>query len=284
VVAPKTLYDATGEDMELKLTPPKDHGNSNAGVLTIRVRPATEEDKAQKKSFLSGFMKSASLPKNYGKPDLALLIEIVSCWNLPAADLNTSDPYVKVKIGKRDVHETKPISSTREPIYTIKTNSLFILDVATKEVTENQGITFKVKDYDVIGRNDDLGIVVVPAETILAATGERLEFQLKAPGTSKDAGFIAIRCRPATNYDREFLNCVAEGELKGELKAKIEGSLSKSMKPVKGQGRLKSLMMKKVKQGKVSCFLCFSVVQCSILLIGALWLSRRRSMFAQRVE
>lgn len=49
---------------------------------------------------------------SYNKTDLSFLIEIVSCQNLPISDLTSSDPYVKVKVGKRNIHETKYISST----------------------------------------------------------------------------------------------------------------------------------------------------------------------------
>ena len=43
---------------------------------------------------------------------MSLLVEIVSCWGLIKADLSGSDPYVKVKMGKMDVHSTKHISDT----------------------------------------------------------------------------------------------------------------------------------------------------------------------------
>jgi Ca2+-dependent lipid-binding protein len=44
--------------------------------------------------------------------DLSLLIEIVSCQNLIQADVDGgSDPYVKVKLGDKDVHKTKYISN-----------------------------------------------------------------------------------------------------------------------------------------------------------------------------
>ena len=47
-----------------------------------------------------------------GLTDTSLLVEIVSCWGLIKADINGSDPYVKVKLGKMDVHTTKHISDT----------------------------------------------------------------------------------------------------------------------------------------------------------------------------
>lgn len=49
------------------------------------------------------------------KPDekkLDLLIEIVSGWNLPIADLSSSDPFVVCSINGQEVHHTKYISKT----------------------------------------------------------------------------------------------------------------------------------------------------------------------------
>lgn len=43
---------------------------------------------------------------------LDLLIEIVSGWNLPIADVSSSDPFVICSINGREVHRTKYISKT----------------------------------------------------------------------------------------------------------------------------------------------------------------------------
>ena len=153
------LYVASGEPMELVITPPKGHGEA-AGYLTIRCRPATETDRVKQKGFLKVFSKAMAPLKDYGPVDLSLLVEVVSCWRLPIADLNSSDPYVKISIGPRSVHDTKKIPNTRDPIFTIAHDNLFILDVAKKEIQENAGVMFKVKDYDFVGKNDELGTVV----------------------------------------------------------------------------------------------------------------------------
>ena len=116
---------------------------------------------------------------------------------------NCADPYVVVSIGHRRVHKTKAIKNTRDPIYTVKERSVFVLDVATKEIKDHDGITFQVMDFDLVGKHDALGQVTVPADKILEASGDRLELQLRNKGV--DAGFLAIRCRPAKEYEREFL-------------------------------------------------------------------------------
>jgi Ca2+-dependent lipid-binding protein len=253
---PNAINKATGEDMEFKITAPK--GHSEAGYITIRIRPATEGDRVQKRSFLSSFKKAMAPTKDYGPTDLSILVEVVSCWKLPIADLASTDPYVKLKIGQRNVHETKPISKTREPIFTIRQNNLFILDIATKELTESGGITAKVKDYDFVGRNDALGSVTVTAEDVLNAKGERLEYSLMA-ANGQDAGFIALRFRPAKNYDRQFLQAVsADSDKKKEVDfLGIERSYEKTMQPFTGPGIIKTMLKKNTKEGNSRSYCYF---------------------------
>jgi len=108
-------------------------------------------------------------------------------------------------------------------------------------------MTFEVKDYDLVGKNDLLGTVVVPPEKILEATGDRLEFNLTKH--EKEHGHIAIRCRPATTYDREFLNHAA-GDKKKDFMGLAASNL-RAMNPAGGAGSaIKSLMQKRVKEGK----------------------------------
>lgn len=156
---------------------------------------------------------------------------------------------MKVKIGPRNIHQTKPISNTRDPIYTIKHDSVFIMDIATKEIKENGGVLFKVKDYDMIGSNDDLCEATVSAEKILEASGERMEVQMKSNG--RDAGFIAIRIRPATNYDRDFLKNLKTKDSNRDFMG-LKRSYEKTMQPKGGSGnRLKAILKTMVKEGKI---------------------------------
>mmetsp|Transcript_12825 Transcript_12825/g.19882 ORF Transcript_12825/g.19882 Transcript_12825/m.19882 type:complete len:872 (-) Transcript_12825:391-3006(-) len=135
-----------------------------------------------------------------------ILIEILSCWNLLKGDLRTSDPYVKIKMGSEDLHETKHMVKTLDPVFTIKHDSLYCLQVSPSHLEQSQGLTFKVKDWDPLGSNDTLGHVHVPPHIILEASGERLEFPLQHPKKhNKPAGHIAIRCRPVTVEDTQLL-------------------------------------------------------------------------------
>lgn len=89
-----------------------------------------------------------------------------------------------------------------DPEYTEREGSSFVLREPPREVF-NSGLTFKVLDWDRIklGKDDDLGYVNVPAETLYAnSNGANMEFKLLPPPWKKDSddvGYISIRCLPA---------------------------------------------------------------------------------------
>ena len=81
---------------------------------------------------------------------------------------------------------------------------------------------------------------------MLEASGERLEFQLKHK--EENAGFIALRIRPATSYDRDFLKSL--GNNKADFMG-IRTSTTKAMEPIGGATSLmKNMMTKYEKDGK----------------------------------
>lgn len=84
-------------------------------------------------------------------------------------------------------------------------HSSVVLDTTAKELKDNKGLVFKVKDWDRVGKNDELGQATVSPETLLEATGEDMELAITPPtGHEKEkAGFITFRCRPATEEDRK---------------------------------------------------------------------------------
>jgi hypothetical protein len=98
-------------------------------------------------------------------------------------------------------------------------------------------------DYDTIGANEKLGIVVVPPHVIYEATGERLEFKLQPPKAKikEVPGHLAIRCRRASDYDIEFMNHFYDSEKKDELH-------QTDVKNVLGGGLLHTLVTKNVKK------------------------------------
>jgi hypothetical protein len=96
-----------------------------------------------------------------------------------------------------------------DPIWTLKTGSLFLLEVESKHLFVEEGLTLLVKDYDQFGGNEFLGVAKVPAHKLYQAKGERMEFKLLPPPGSRESeigGHIAIRCRRATEYDKKFMS------------------------------------------------------------------------------
>jgi Ca2+-dependent lipid-binding protein len=136
------------------------------------------------------------------------LIEIVSGWDLPVGDFVSSDPFVICMLGRREVHRTKHVPQTLDPIWTIKNGSLFLLSVESKELFIQEGLQLLVKDFDQFGGNEMLGLVKIPPEKLYNANGERMEFKLQpVPGKKEEdtPGYLAIRCRRATDYDKKFM-------------------------------------------------------------------------------
>jgi C2 domain len=108
-----------------------------------------------------------------------LLVEIVSATDLPVADVFSTDSYVKVRMGSTDVHRTKVLHNTRSPIWSLETDSLFLLQMTPAEFfASSNGMSFIIKDYDSIGSNTVLGRVVVSHNELLEGNGERLEYEM----------------------------------------------------------------------------------------------------------
>lgn len=166
------------------------------------------------------------------------------------------------------------------PIYTIKTDSLFILDISTQELQNENGILLKVKDYDSLGRNDDLCSVQIPDDVLLKANGERIEFDLQNK-RGNNAGKIAIRCKPTTNYDRQFLSYIYasmdDNSTKQHTRRDVDSSsengnatnnnimeefsagIEKAMKSKGGENRLRDLFKYKTieKEGKYKIYFTY---------------------------
>jgi hypothetical protein len=82
------------------------------------------------------------------------------------------------------------------------------LTVESKKLFINEGLTLFVKDFDQFGQNEMLGMFKIPPAKLYTAKGERMEFKLEPPPGSKDKtvnGYMAIRCRRATEYDKKFM-------------------------------------------------------------------------------
>jgi len=150
--------------------------------------------------------------KDDGEEVLDLLIEIIGGVDLPIMDNRSSDPFVVVKFNRRIIHQTSYIPKNLNPIWTLKTKAFFLFQVKAKELFQDiDGLCFEVIDYDAYSANDLMGAVKVSPRFLYKATEERREFRLQ-PLMSKGIivnhkvkGKLALRCRRATPYDKEFL-------------------------------------------------------------------------------
>ena len=142
--------------------------------------------------------------------ELRLLIDICSGSQLPRSDVGKdSDPYITVSFNGKKIHKTEHIPNAKNPIWTLRKESLFIWTVDALELFESEdGLVFEVKDYDMIGSHDSLGAFKVNARTLYKWNGERREFALKPLLGHKDHGAegkIYLRVRRATCDDIRFM-------------------------------------------------------------------------------
>jgi Ca2+-dependent lipid-binding protein len=166
--------------------------------------------------------------------NVCLVIEIQSCRSLLSEDRNgLSDPYVKIKMGKTLLHETKHILRTLNPVFTEKDKNQYLLDLPSKEVSAHGGIQFKLKDRDRMSSDDDLGTVNLSAQELSAITTEKtLELPVTPPPkrSLEDAGYLTIHCRPAEAGEKELLSSKKKKTTIRKGSSSLLGSLTKRSK------------------------------------------------------
>lgn len=155
-----------------------------------------------KESIKSNMDTDSIISKNL--QSIEYLIEIVSATDLKAVNRSTSDPFVVVKYGGETIHRTDVISKDLNPIWTIKTKSLFIFTLQSEEYYNNE-LLFEVRDFETFTANVVLGQALFTNEQLLKCKGERIEMKLKNLQSGVDTqGYLAIRCRRATEQDIQF--------------------------------------------------------------------------------
>jgi hypothetical protein len=194
------------------------------------------------KARLEGAMEGIELEKD---EKLTLLFDICSGSQLPCSDIgNSSDPYVSVRFNGKIIHKTDKIMCSTNPIWTLRKGSLFIWKVDALELFESEeGVIFEVKDYDMIGKHDSLGVFHVDARTLYQWSGERKEFALKPISGQKargENGKISIRVRRATYDDIQFME---KYNMKKQQKTIAVPSVTA------GGGAIKNILSVKSKKG-----------------------------------
>lgn len=184
---------------------------------------------------------------------LDLLVEICGAEDLHPGDLNSSDPYVVVKFGEKEIHRTKYISKTLNPIWTLRQKAFFLFSVSTKDLfIENDGLDFLVYDFDFQGSHELLGVAKAPASYFYKAKEERLVIPLKpltvaGRSTGFEKGRLAIRCRRASEKDKEFMQKFEEYCKQSQGLLKIPKRREAKARGEVGSSALQSILERKVK-------------------------------------
>ena len=188
--------------------------DASSFIKEVEKQQRLENDRQDERLRLS-LGRQITLPK-FEKLDL--LFEIVSAYNIPIGDLKSCDPYVSVFMGHQEVHRTDIRHNTLNPIWTLGTGSLFLLQVESRRFFVEDGLKFVIKDYDRGNKDDVLGICTVGPKTIYTANGERMEFNLtpakKVDGDEPNLSTLVLRCRRATAHDLKFMTDFAKNKSK----------------------------------------------------------------------
>ncbi len=72
---------------------------------------------------------------------LFVLLEIVGAMGLSNKAKTHIDPYCVVKVRQKEVHRTKAIQDDGNPIWTVKTNSLCLLEIPDVMISSKSGTT-----------------------------------------------------------------------------------------------------------------------------------------------
>jgi len=101
---------------------------------------------------------------------------LIFAWS----DVSTSDPYVVVEDGRTRWHKTGVVANTLNPVWTISTGSLFLIQTNLTDFFEKaMRMEFIVKDYDTVGSNEILGSVLVNKNEMFSGDGERIDYELE---------------------------------------------------------------------------------------------------------
>jgi hypothetical protein len=145
-----------------------------------------------------------------------VLLEIVGAIGLSFVKENNMDSFCIIKVGEKEVHRTKTIDNDTSPIWTIKTKSLCLLDLASSRSTSitvqlcytNNSIVPAVVgnvSQALIATKTVVGSVALARNQLLEGKGDRQEFALPEQPTVS----LALRFRKATQSDYMYFHDIA---------------------------------------------------------------------------
>lgn len=170
-----------------------------------------EKQKAENETIRKGSKETNKKTRN-SKNSLSvdLLVEIVSATNLPGSNSSFGfprNPFVIVKMGGSEVHRTKALSNTPDPVWSLETGSLFLVQKNPEEFfASTGGMTLLIRYAHTIATHKVIGQARVGLQQLLSMNGERerfdivLEKDVQAP-----AGFCSLflRIKQAVKSDIE---------------------------------------------------------------------------------
>jgi hypothetical protein len=142
------------------------------------------------------------------KYHVSILIEIVSASNLPSPDeymhdplslpgndffvpapalAPTSNPYVVVRDGKKDIHTTAIITDTVNPVWTLSNGSLFLLESESNNLADfferSNIIEFTIKNHHTtMGvEHEIIGTVMIHKTDLFNGLGRRKDYEILRP-------------------------------------------------------------------------------------------------------
>lgn len=146
-------------------------------------------------SFLGGMEEFFGLSSLHAFPP-NIVLEIVSARGLKIPSV---DPYCTVRIGSMQVHRTKTIQNDSDPIWTVKTGSLTLLNIPEDKdiVQEARATALKEESSStsvVIEIHHGLkciGFIAIPFHEVLKKKGVREEFAIQSDGKNNDKELVS---------------------------------------------------------------------------------------------
>lgn len=143
---------------------------------------------------------------------ITILFEIVSATDIMLYGRDNSDPYAVAFFGGEEVHRTSIISKTSEPIWTLKTQSLFTFTFFPEDLYCSEFI-IEVRDSN-FQEDVKLGQVLIPNKSLLMGSGERVELDLKyVLNKFEDVkGHLVVRYKQASENEVQFMTNAAKNK------------------------------------------------------------------------
>lgn len=135
---------------------------------------------------------------------LDFVIEIISAADLePYNGKAKRNVMVVVRYGGQKIHQTGVEKNTLNPIWTVKSDSVFLFTLNSEEFF-NSDLIFDVYDSS-RGNNKLLGQIMLSSQDLIKANGKRITKNLKHfdLGT-RTQGYLAVRCKRAEVAEKDF--------------------------------------------------------------------------------